>query len=397
MTSPATVDGRPATASSPGCDARSAASPPVRRWSCTTATVVLGLGHDHRGAPTRRVAARVTRDRPGVAPGAATGIGSLPGTDPAEAAALVLGELPDLPHLPELPGARRRRRHDRPHRRAAGRPAGRDQPSGWRLAAHPAATCAARATCWPATSTRWRSAAAGYARPAEGAGRRPVDAGRRARAARRAPRRDRPRRAPATWPSRWPRGCARTWPRCGAACPAPVCCSSTSRRCRPCSAAGCRRRRATARVRAVEADRRRAGAGATCSPSCRPARRVVHCCAADVPIALLRRRRRGRDLRSTLPLLTPQHYDALGEAVEAGVSLWLGVVRLDATPDHATTARPAHGSGGCGRELGFARRSSCAGAVVRRRPAGWPARSPATSGGAGGPARRRPRPRRCRA
>ncbi|MFD1146103.1 methionine synthase [Saccharothrix hoggarensis] len=35
--------------------------------------------------------------------GAATGIGSLPGTDPLEAARIVLGELPDLPHLPELP------------------------------------------------------------------------------------------------------------------------------------------------------------------------------------------------------------------------------------------------------------------------------------------------------
>lgn len=35
--------------------------------------------------------------------GAATGIGSLPGTDVAEAQRVVLGELPDLPHLPELP------------------------------------------------------------------------------------------------------------------------------------------------------------------------------------------------------------------------------------------------------------------------------------------------------
>ncbi|MEV0331073.1 methionine synthase [Micromonospora echinospora] len=35
--------------------------------------------------------------------GAATGIGSLPGTDVAEALRVVLGELPDLPHLPELP------------------------------------------------------------------------------------------------------------------------------------------------------------------------------------------------------------------------------------------------------------------------------------------------------
>jgi methionine synthase II (cobalamin-independent) len=36
--------------------------------------------------------------------GPASGVGSLPGTDPAEALRLVLGELPDLPHLPELPG-----------------------------------------------------------------------------------------------------------------------------------------------------------------------------------------------------------------------------------------------------------------------------------------------------
>lgn len=37
-------------------------------------------------------------------PGTATGVGSMPGTDPVEAATVVVGELPDLPHLPELPG-----------------------------------------------------------------------------------------------------------------------------------------------------------------------------------------------------------------------------------------------------------------------------------------------------
>ncbi len=35
--------------------------------------------------------------------GAATGIGSMPGTDAAESAAIVLGELPEFPHVPELP------------------------------------------------------------------------------------------------------------------------------------------------------------------------------------------------------------------------------------------------------------------------------------------------------
>ncbi len=35
--------------------------------------------------------------------GSATGIGSMPGTDPAEACAVVMGELPEFPYLPELP------------------------------------------------------------------------------------------------------------------------------------------------------------------------------------------------------------------------------------------------------------------------------------------------------
>jgi hypothetical protein len=47
-------------------------------------------------------------DAPGPEPvrwpaGAATGVGSLPGTDVTEAATMVVGELPLLPHLPELP------------------------------------------------------------------------------------------------------------------------------------------------------------------------------------------------------------------------------------------------------------------------------------------------------
>ncbi|MGY1780396.1 methionine synthase [Geodermatophilus sp. SYSU D01036] len=45
-----------------------------------------------------------TDPRPAPAPwGPASGVGSLPGTDPTEALRVVLGELPGLPHLPELP------------------------------------------------------------------------------------------------------------------------------------------------------------------------------------------------------------------------------------------------------------------------------------------------------
>ncbi|WP_241038285.1 methionine synthase [Blastococcus litoris] len=46
-----------------------------------------------------------TDPRPVPAPwGPASGVGSLPGTDAAEAVRLVVGELPDFAHLPELPG-----------------------------------------------------------------------------------------------------------------------------------------------------------------------------------------------------------------------------------------------------------------------------------------------------
>ncbi len=69
--------------------------------------------------------------------GTATGLGSMPGTDPREAARVVLGEVPDLPYLPELPGRG-------PGADMIGRTAGLLvdlavdlQPSGWRLVPRP--------------------------------------------------------------------------------------------------------------------------------------------------------------------------------------------------------------------------------------------------------------------
>ena len=65
----------------------------------------------------------------------ATGVGSLPGTDIAEAVRLVVGELPDLPHLPELPerGAAASMT-GRALAIVAGAGLGADlQPAGWRL------------------------------------------------------------------------------------------------------------------------------------------------------------------------------------------------------------------------------------------------------------------------
>ncbi|MCM3924205.1 methionine synthase [Frankia sp. AiPs1] len=69
--------------------------------------------------------------------GAATGVGSLPGTDPVEATKSVFDELPDLPHLPELPARG-------PGAAMIGRSAAilldlpvDLQPAGWRLVPRP--------------------------------------------------------------------------------------------------------------------------------------------------------------------------------------------------------------------------------------------------------------------
>ncbi|CAJ64492.1 MULTISPECIES: methionine synthase [Frankia] len=69
--------------------------------------------------------------------GAATGVGSLPGTDPVDATKSVFDELPDLPHLPELPARG-------PGAAMIGRSAAilldlpvDLQPAGWRLVPRP--------------------------------------------------------------------------------------------------------------------------------------------------------------------------------------------------------------------------------------------------------------------
>jgi methionine synthase II (cobalamin-independent) len=66
--------------------------------------------------------------------------------------------------------------------------------------------------------------------------------------------------------------------------------------------------------------------------------RVVHCCADDIPVALLRDA--GADAISLdATRLTAQRYDALGEAVDAGVSLWLGVLPSTDAPVSFESAR----------------------------------------------------------
>lgn len=79
---------------------------------------------------------RTTADFPWPAQ-SATGVGSMPGTDPLETMRLIMGELPDLPFLAELPGRG-------PGADLTGRTAGmlaelpaETTPRGWRLAERP--------------------------------------------------------------------------------------------------------------------------------------------------------------------------------------------------------------------------------------------------------------------
>jgi hypothetical protein len=79
--------------------------------------------------------------------------------------------------------------------------------------------------------------------------------------------------------------------------------------------------------------------------------RVVHCCAGAVPIGLLRAA--GADaIALDLDRLGAADYDALGECVDAGVSLWLGVLPATDTAVTLDTAREPIRR--LWRELGFA-------------------------------------------
>jgi methionine synthase II (cobalamin-independent) len=98
-------------------------------------------------------------------PGAATGVGSLPGTDPAEAVRVVLGELPDLPQLPELPA--RGLGADLIGRGAAllvDLPVD-VQPSGWRLVDRPGRDARRAADLLARDLDALEEAAQGYAGP----------------------------------------------------------------------------------------------------------------------------------------------------------------------------------------------------------------------------------------
>ncbi|MGH8961143.1 MAG: methionine synthase [Jatrophihabitantaceae bacterium] len=271
------------------------------------------------------------------APGSVTGIGSLPGTDPDEAARLVLGELPGFAHLPELPA-----------RGAGSDLIGRTAallidlpveivPSGWAITAHAGRDLRrardflerdidalhARADGYTGAlkvqaAGPWTLAAAlelpsGHkAITDHGAVRDIADSlaeGLRAHVA------DLARRVPGA--------------RIVAQVDEPSLPAVLGGRIATPSGYGT--------VRAVEPARAEQVLRSVLSAAPDGAR-AVHCCAADVPLALLRSA--GADAISLdAALLQVSHYDALGEAVDAGTALWLGVLPATGGPGGFDQAR----------------------------------------------------------
>jgi hypothetical protein len=305
------------------------------------------------------------------ADGAVTGIGSLPGTNPAESAALVFGELPDLPHLPELP--------DRgPGADAVGRSAALlvDLPvelavSGWRLTAHPGRDLrrARDYLAWDLDAleqagTGYRGAlklqavgpltlaasvelATGHKLVSDPGALRDVT-------------------------DSLAEGLRHHLAAVAARFPDAALVLQLDEPSLPAVLAGAvPTPSGYGTVRAVEGTVAEQ-ALATVLAAATPGGRVVHCCAVDVPVGLLRAA--GADaVALDAALLGVGHYDALGEAVDAGIGLWLGVlpgtdasVGLDSARDvlHRLWA-----------ELGFPR-GALAGAVVPTPACGLAGASP---------------------
>jgi hypothetical protein len=278
--------------------------------------------------------------------GAVTGIGSLPGTDPREAAALIFGELPEFPHLPELP-------QRGPGTEMIGRGAAllldlpvEIVPSGWALTARPGhdlrrardylaqdldaleerADGYAGALKVQATGP-W-TLAAGVELPS---GHKVVsDAG-----------------AVRDLAASLAEGLQGHLADVAARVPAATVVLQLDEPSLPAVLAGrVQTPSGYGTVAAVEEAVARQMLADVLSAA--PAgSRAVHCCASDVPVALIHQA--GADaLALDRGLVERAQYDDLGAAVDAGLSLWLGVVDAEATFAQARDA-----AAGLWRELGF--------------------------------------------
>ncbi|MCL2781798.1 MAG: methionine synthase [Actinomycetia bacterium] len=256
--------------------------------------------------------------------GAATGLGSLPGTDIVEATRLVFGELPDLPHLPELPA-----------RGAGADMIGRSAallvdlpveicPSGWRLTTHPGRELRRARDFLARDLDALAEAADGYAGALkiQVAGPWTLACGVELPSGHRA----------VTDPgavrdlaASLAEGVAAHLAEVSRRVPGAHVVAQFDEPWLPAVLAGAvPTASGYGTVRSVEAVVAEAVLREVLAVA--PAGgRVAHCCAANAPIALLRAA--GADAVSLdAALLTEADYDALGEAIESGMRLWLGVL-----------------------------------------------------------------------
>jgi methionine synthase II (cobalamin-independent) len=275
-------------------------------------------------------------DRPWPA-GAVTGIGSLPGTDALEANRLVFGELPTLPHLAELPARG-------PGADLIGRTAAllvdlpvEIVPSGWRLTAHPGRDLrrARDYVAWDLDALE--AAGVSYEGPVKlqavgpwtlaasvelASGHRVVsDFG-----------------AVRDLADSLAEGLRGHLDEVRRRLPGVVAVLQLDEPALPAVLAGAVPTPSgygtVGAVEAVVAEQALRGVLSVAAEGAR----IVHCCAADVPIELLRSS--GADaIALDAALLEVGRYDVLGEAVDAGVSLWLGVLPSTDAPVSFDAAR----------------------------------------------------------
>ncbi|WP_250284868.1 MULTISPECIES: methionine synthase [unclassified Frankia] len=289
-------------------------------------------------------------------PGAATGVGSLPGTDPVEACRLVFDELPDLPHLPELPARG-------PGADMIGRSAGllADmpvdlQPSGWRLVPRPGMDLRRTRDLLARDLDALGEVAAGYTGPLKVAVAGPwtlaatVELPRGHKALKDAG-------ASRDIAEALAQGLAAHLAGIALAVPGVRLIVQVDEPCLPAVLAGeVRTPSGFGVLPAVEegvvVDRLRTLLAATGVPT------GVHCCASAPPLGLLRQAKAAfASVDATL--LTPADDDAVGEAVEAGVALMLGVVPargadLSDVSDLSDARRTVEPVRSMWRRLGFA-------------------------------------------
>jgi methionine synthase II (cobalamin-independent) len=72
---------------------------------------------------------------------------------------------------------------------------------------------------------------------------------------------------------------------------------------------------------------------------------VVHCCAPDVPLVLLRETGT-KAVSVDMALLTPKAWESLAATIESGVDLWAGVVPSDMTSSDMTSSDDTRSEGG---------------------------------------------------